>query len=178
MTNKIIYNPIIRMASTDDASIIADFHIRGWQTAYKHILPIEKLNTLSLSEWEEMWKVRLKNTGSFVFILENKNIPCGFIAFGPNRDEFKHSAHTGEIYAVYLDPNMKGKGYGKLLCQAACEQLQQEGFSIAVLWTLEENYHAQQFYEIIGFTKTLEFKNVEILDMLFREIQYQKILKK
>lgn len=71
---------------------------------------------------------------------------------------------------------MKGKGYGKLLCQAACERLQQERYSIAVLWTLEENYHAQQFYKIIGFNKTSEFKSVEIFNILFREIQYQKEL--
>ncbi|RDI42079.1 GNAT family N-acetyltransferase [Aquicella lusitana] len=168
--------PIIRKASVEDAGLIADLHIRGWQGAYHHLIPAEKLARLALREWVDEWQKRLENPQTFVYLIEISDVSIGFVAFGSDRDEVDVRLRQGEIYAIYLHPDWKAKGYGTLLCQAACDRLQQDGFNLVVLWVLEANYSARRFYEILGFQRAVSVKQVVLLDVPLQEIQYQKEL--
>jgi ribosomal protein S18 acetylase RimI-like enzyme len=75
---------------------------------------------------------------------------CGFATTGPCRDSDKQAA--GELYAVYVHPDRRGLGVGRILIRAACQQLADRGFSEGVLWVLVGNQRARHFYQTDGWS--------------------------
>jgi ribosomal protein S18 acetylase RimI-like enzyme len=58
---------------------------------------------------------------------------------------------TGELYALYVDPDEWGAGHGRALDEAARAHLRGALFTGAVLWVLEDNERARGFYERCGW---------------------------
>ena len=78
----------------------------------------------------------------------------------------------GEIVSLYFLPEYMGKGYGRLLLQAAVGELSKMGYDRAYLWVLEENWNARHFYEKCGFVQTERSLASEIGGKELREVQY------
>jgi GNAT superfamily N-acetyltransferase len=72
-----------------------------------------------------------------------------FSAVGPARDAAAET--TGELYALYADPDHWGTGAGRALVEAARAALAGLGFSDALLWVLDGNERAARFYEADGW---------------------------
>lgn len=72
----------------------------------------------------------------------------GYATIGPNR--VSALSQEGEVYELYLAPEYQGVGIGKNLFLAAREQLLHLGFKGCVVWVLEENEPAMQFYRNAG----------------------------
>ena len=70
---------------------------------------------------------------------------------GPSEDA-DAGERTGELYAIYLDPDRIGTGPGRRLSEHAVEDLRSRGFDTATLWVLETNERARRFYEAAGWT--------------------------
>ncbi|MFN2594225.1 MAG: GNAT family N-acetyltransferase [Actinomycetota bacterium] len=68
-------------------------------------------------------------------------------------DEFEglDPATAAELVTIYLDPSVWGQGIGHALMDVALNDLRERGFASAVLWVLEENKRARQFYEAGGW---------------------------
>ncbi|HET7235665.1 MAG TPA: GNAT family N-acetyltransferase, partial [Actinomycetota bacterium] len=58
---------------------------------------------------------------------------------------------TGEVYAIYLDPDRVGTGLGRQLFERAVGDLRDRGFSSVTLWVLQTNERARRFYEVAGW---------------------------
>lgn len=71
----------------------------------------------------------------------------GFADFGParNLDE------TGELYAIYVQPEAWGGGFGRALMGEVLRGLEEAGFRQAILWVLEDNPRSRRFYERGGW---------------------------
>ena len=95
--------------------------------------------------------------------------------FGQTRDKDVGRSAVGEIYAIYLHPNVWRRGYGRSLVNAVKESLQRDGFSELLLWVLAENKAAIHFYEKIGLKadgKTkVEFEpdGTELFELRYRQ---------
>jgi GNAT superfamily N-acetyltransferase len=74
----------------------------------------------------------------------------GFSGFGPSFDEDRTNA-TGEVYAIYIEPELIGTGLGRDLFARTQEELRARGFDRATLWVLEANEPARRFYEKAGW---------------------------
>jgi ribosomal protein S18 acetylase RimI-like enzyme len=61
------------------------------------------------------------------------------------------AGRTGELYAIYVDPQWWSTGAGRSLMDAAVTRLTAAGYERAVLWVLEGNARARRFYEIAGW---------------------------
>ena len=58
---------------------------------------------------------------------------------------------VGEVYAIYLEPAMIGRGLGRALLRHAVGQLRASGFEQAILWVLESNARGRRFCEAVGW---------------------------
>lgn len=93
-------------------------------------------------------------------VLEINGDIVGYATIGANR--IKELPQDGEIYEIYLFPQYQGLGLGSRLFSAARKQLEEHGFYGLVVWALEENPSAIEFYTRRGGKVAAE--GVEVFD--------------
>jgi ribosomal protein S18 acetylase RimI-like enzyme len=141
----------IREAGPQDAEAIAGIHVRSWQAAYRGLLTDDYLDGLSVGERLEQHRGALSTPGEHrTWVAEDGGRPVGFAVTGASQDA-DADERTGELYAVYLDPDLFGRGIGKQLSDHALDDLRARGFRTATLWVLETNEGARRFYEREGW---------------------------
>lgn len=142
---------MVRPATPEDARGIAEVHVRSWRAAYRGLVPAEVLDRLSVDDREGTWAEMLRN-GSRVLVAEEPDgTLAGFCGFArPARDDDAVPG-SGEILALYVDPERWRAGTGGALLDAAVEELAAEGCDEATLWVLRGNDRAIGFYARHGF---------------------------
>ena len=144
----------IRQANMSDAPTLADLHIRAWQWAYQGLMPDKFLVDLSasLESRTEWWYGILSAAASEgrTWIVELNGQVVGFASTGPS-SETDTAPATAQVYAIYLDQQMVGRGIGRVLLAHALSDLAERGFSTACLWVLGSNERARRFYEAAGW---------------------------
>jgi GNAT superfamily N-acetyltransferase len=88
--------------------------------------------------------------GTAILVAEVAGRVAGFVLHGPCRDDDTETT-TGEIWALYVDPDRWRAGVGRALADAALADLRRRGFSEATVWTLAESPRNLRFYEALGF---------------------------
>lgn len=167
----------IRIAKEEDAHAIAEIHVSSWQKIYRGHIPDRVLDNLSVSEREQRWRV-LINSKVKVLLIEKDNETLGFASLCPSRDADTNPNICGEISAIYLNPNVWHQGLGKQLLNRALTELENMGFSEVILWVLQENQLARNFYERMGFINTQNTKTHPYeIDVILNEVRYRKNLK-
>ncbi|MCB0196595.1 MAG: GNAT family N-acetyltransferase [Anaerolineae bacterium] len=141
----------IRPAQISDATAIAEVHVASWQTAYRGILPDKMLDNLSVETRAKNWRAWLDESRGQTIVVEVEGQVVGFVMFGRTRDKDVDLNAVGEIYAIYLHPDVWRQGYGRSLVNAVKSALQRDGFSELLLWVLAENESAIHFYKKVGF---------------------------
>ena len=143
--------PTIRLATPADAGSIAEVHVRSWQSAYRGVLPDDLLDSLSVDARERFWAGPWWDTrGGRLYVAEVAARIVAFAAIGPSRDA-DAGPSTGELYAIYADPDVWGRGVGRLLMDASVAALRDAGFSEATLWVLVGNERGRHFYDAAGW---------------------------
>ncbi|MDQ3789329.1 MAG: GNAT family N-acetyltransferase [Actinomycetota bacterium] len=148
---------VLRDAMPADAHAIATVLVRSWRAAYRGLLPDDVLADLSVADRERVWSEFLttppSHTGAVVATIDGAVV--GFASTGPplvvtDRDD----PTLGDLYALYLAPDVWRRGIGTRLHDAALERLQSCGFTHAGLWVLDTNERALRFYHRLGWTDT------------------------
>jgi GNAT superfamily N-acetyltransferase len=62
-----------------------------------------------------------------------------------------HDGHRGWVYYVAVDPDHRGKGYGRAIMNAAEDWLRRAGIAKLQLLVRRDNAKAGAFYESIGY---------------------------
>jgi ribosomal protein S18 acetylase RimI-like enzyme len=62
-----------------------------------------------------------------------------------------HDGHRGWFYYLAVDPDHRGRGFGRAITQAAEAWLRARGIVKAQLMVRPENAKAQAFYETLGY---------------------------
>jgi len=146
---------IVRDAQVDDAGGIAEANVRGWQVAYRGIMPDRYLDELSdsLAGARERHRVHIASPDdprTINLVAERDGKVVGWLAAGPCRDEDGHETQ-GEVWAVYVHPDAWRTGAGGALMTEGLERLKAAGYTEASLWVFEENSGARRFYERFGW---------------------------
>lgn len=105
----------IRPAQAGEAQRIAEIHVRGWQWAYRGLIPASLLEGLSVEDRAAYWRRELvegRQGNRHVWGAARGADSLGFAAIGPSRD-LGADADTGEVYATYLEPDVVGTGVGR-----------------------------------------------------------------
>jgi ribosomal protein S18 acetylase RimI-like enzyme len=141
----------IREAEPKDAEAIAGVHVRSWQAAYRGQLTDDYLDGLSVQERVEQHRGALASPGDRrTWVVDEGGRVVGFAVTGPSQDA-DADERTGELYAIYLEPDRFGSGIGKTLSDHAVADLRERGFRTATLWVLDTNDGARRFYEREGW---------------------------
>jgi GNAT superfamily N-acetyltransferase len=169
--------PIIRAAQAVDAERVAEIHVRAWQWAYRDLLPAAFLAGLSVERRAAYWRRWLSDSGlrRHLWLSTREAHVVGFAATSPSRDADANT-ETGELLALYLEPEIVGTGAGRALCARAEDGLRHDGFRAATLWVLESNARARRFYERCGWQVDGGEKAEEFGDRTAREVRYRKAL--
>jgi GNAT superfamily N-acetyltransferase len=145
----------LRDATPADAHGIATVLVQSWRAAYRGLLPDDVLADLSVPDREQFWSDILaappRHTAAVVAMIGPDVV--GFAATGPplvpaDRDD----STLGDLYALYLNPDIWRRGIGTRLHTAALDRLRSCGFTHAGLWVLETNERAVRFYLRQGWT--------------------------
>lgn len=139
---------IIREVIESDYTTITDISIIGWRHAYRGILEQELLDNLSFEEILARKTKWYSGEGHYSIVAVIEGDVVGFCDFGVSR---RPQYGPGEIKAIYLLPQYKGRGVGKLLMQSAMSKLREYNLIPFLVSTLEQNIAAQKFYEKLGF---------------------------
>jgi hypothetical protein len=99
----------IRPATHADAEGIGLAHVRSWQSAYRGKMPHDYLDGLDPAVRAETWRRIVAETdpsrgGVLAAVAEGDGI-TGFASFGPSRDYDTDPRRTGEVFAIYVDPD-------------------------------------------------------------------------
>ena len=142
----------IREAEPTDAQAIASIHVRAWQDAYRGQLSDEYLEGLRVEDRVGMQRRMLAEPreGWSTWVALDDDAVVGFAVTGPSEDADADD-RTGEVYAIYLEPDRVGTGVGRSLFEHALGDLRSRGFKQATLWVLETNERARRFYERAGW---------------------------
>jgi GNAT superfamily N-acetyltransferase len=167
---------VIRRASPADVHAVADLHVRAWQWAYRGQLPDSLLDGLA-SEPRERWWGRvvsgdLRASGHRLWVAERGPRLIGFVALGPTMDPGAPIT-VGEVYAMYVEPDVVGTGVGRELLAHAVGELRLVDFVGATLWVLETNARARRFYEMAGWVPDGATKEERAQGALLREVRYR-----
>ena len=131
--------------------------VLSWRAAYRGLLPDDVLAGLSVPDRERFWSdaltARAPHTGAVVATIAGAVV--GFAATGPPLVPADRADPTlGDLYALYLDPEVWRRGIGTQLHAAALDRLGSCGFTHAGLWVLGTNERALRFYQCHGWTDT------------------------
>lgn len=141
---------MIRRATPADARAIAALHLR-WLAAYGDVLTHQRILARDERVREQTWRDHLEGARATSVLVVNDAI-AGFASAGPSRDG-DAEAQTGELYALYVDPDRTGAGLGGMLHDDALDRLVAEGFTHATLWTFGFNSGAHAFYVAHGWQR-------------------------
>ena len=147
----------IREAAPADARGIATVNVRSWRAAYRGLVPDDVLAGLSVHDREQFWSGGLTARPAQVRIIVAVIVDAvvGFAATGPPLvAEDRADPNLGDLYALYLDPDVWRRGLGGRLHDAALDRLRSCGFTHAGLWVLDTNERALRFYVSQGWTDT------------------------
>jgi GNAT superfamily N-acetyltransferase len=141
---------LIRAATVDDATGIAEVLVASWRSAYRGLLPQELLDGLNVERRAAQWRRDIQNQASAVYVAADPPGRLGgFIAVGPSQDQ-DAAGTVGALFAVYLTPRLWSRGIGGRLYAAGIAALAAR-FEEATLWVLDSNARARAFYERHGW---------------------------
>ena len=143
----------VRRASSADASGVAAVHDAAWAQAYRGIIPGRELDRMIARRGPVWWK-RALDRHTAVLVLEVGGEIRGYATVGPNR--MRMLPFAGEIYELYLQPEVQGLGFGRHLFEAAKAELRRYGLAAFAVRVLSDNDPARGFYEWLGGTVAAE----------------------
>lgn len=139
---------LVRPAEVDDAAAIARVHVATWRSAYRGVLPEDFLASLDEGGYTDRWRRIVADSTSRVYVAENAHGVIGFASGG--RERAGEDGYSGELYAIYVLEEAKGRGHGRRLVQAVVNGLRDLELPDMIVWVLRENAPARRFYERLG----------------------------
>jgi ribosomal protein S18 acetylase RimI-like enzyme len=181
--------PTVRLARPEDAEAIADAHVRGWRAAYRGLVPDSILDGLSVERRAAFWRDTIaaetaavaSGTGTAAavaapartWVVEHDGAVRGFASTGAVRDQPDGLAGAGEVFAIYLAPEARGRGLGRVLFAHVVDDLRARAFDAIVVWVFEANADARRFYEAAGFRPDGARQPVDFGEVARSEIRYR-----
>lgn len=166
---------LIRAATDRDAMAVARAHVRSWQVGCRGLISQEYLDGLRPEDRAARYSFDQMNPeGPFTQVAVDGDAICGHVTTGLSRDVDRQGG--GEIWAIYVDPARWGTGVGRLLMEAGCRQLRQQGLAAASLWVLSGNVRARRFYESTGWQWCGTERTDTIGQDTVHEVRYERNL--
>ncbi|MFB6506921.1 MULTISPECIES: GNAT family N-acetyltransferase [unclassified Streptomyces] len=169
----------VRDMTVDDCEAVSRLRVRGWRAAYAGLVPQSYLDGMDLAVAEDVERRRASFTGGLTIVNVVAERPdrgvIGWACYGPYRENGRPLAR-GELYALYVAPELIGTGAGRALMAEVLARAAAEGFPDLALWVLRENAPARRFYERAGFRPDGAEESFEADGVLVPEVRYVRAL--
>ncbi|MFF4730498.1 GNAT family N-acetyltransferase [Streptomyces mirabilis] len=163
-----------------DCERVAEIRIRGWQTAYRGLMPEAYLDALSVAEDAARRRERFGRGGGAIvnLVAERDGEVVGWACHGPYRDDEARGDGIGaaELYAIYVDPERAGAGVGRALLTESIARCAAAGHERMLLWVLEGNTRARRFYAQAGFGPDGGEEPFDVDGVAVPEVRYARTL--
>ncbi|WP_329268937.1 GNAT family N-acetyltransferase [Streptomyces sp. NBC_01451] len=168
---------LVREMALDDCDRVSEIRIRGWQHAYKGLMPQPYLDALSVTEDAERRRTFFVRAGSEVvnLVAEQAGEVVGWACHGPYRDG-EIRTDDAELYAIYVDAGRFGAGVGQSLLREAVRRCADAQHRRMLLWVLRDNDRARHFYERAGFTADGAEEPFDVDGVAVPEVRYVREL--
>jgi len=165
----------IRLARPEDATAVAQIHVRAWQAAYGNLLSDQYLDALRVQDRAAGYDFLSRDSGrpSTLVALDGDTI-CGFATVAPAAQ--CDAPGYGELCALYVSPERWRGGIGTALVKAARKRLLLLGYRQALLWVLLGNTRAERFYQHDGWTRDGLQRSATVWGATVEEIRYSRDL--
>jgi ribosomal protein S18 acetylase RimI-like enzyme len=163
----------LRRAQANDAPKLAQVHVDSWQAAYRGVVPDSFLQGFTYQRRERAFRNALEENSEETYLLEENDVAVAILTIGPSRDTDLDVSVIGELWGIYIAPSHWRRGIGRTLVEEAERMLKARGFREIVLWVLEGNRSARDFYEAMGFHLDGASKIVELGSPL-KAVRYVK----
>src|SRR5215831_6901321 len=142
-------NLTFRKARPSDAEAVARIYVDAWRDTYPLVLPIRLLASMTVEGQAARWRNAISIAArEAVYVVENeKGAVLGMTSMGRARDS--GLGYDAEIYTLYVDPSMTGRGVGRVLLAGGFAALSGRGHARCVIWAHAKN-PARFFYEAMG----------------------------
>jgi GNAT superfamily N-acetyltransferase len=154
---------------------VAGVHVRSRQKAYRALLPDQYLDELRPVDRAARYSFGDDEPDRPVSVVAlDHDVVRGFATIGPSRDT--DGQRSGELFALYVDPDSWGFGIRRALMKEARDRLTQLGFEVAILWVLVGNERAEHFYRGDGWLLDGARRLDEVHAVTVDEVRYHRVL--
>jgi len=157
----------VRFATKKEAAEVAQLHLLATRAAYAGQVPEAHWDATPMVKRVSYWKEAIEYGEPQVMVAVEGGSIVGFVGFDRSRDP-KSKNTTGEIWAIYADPDRFGEGVGLALWDAAREGLLEEGCTEVTIWVPLLHERTVRFHELAGFkremntARTVPFGSVKV----------------
>ena len=139
---------IIRRKELRDCKIWVDINIISWCENLKGVVSDRVLNIIAKNRNKRIEQdVRQFEIDDWNYVLEEDGKVVGIMKL--KQSQRIGYENCGEVQALYLYTNEKGKGYGRALINKAFEIFKEKGYNKVVIGCLNGN-PSNEFYKHIG----------------------------
>ncbi|MYT30323.1 MULTISPECIES: GNAT family N-acetyltransferase [unclassified Streptomyces] len=173
------------MTETDVDGVSA-VRVRGWQAAYRGLMPQAYLDALSVAEDARKRRERFarRRPEAWQLVAERGGEVVGWLAAGPARDADlapdgglpAEAPPAAELMALYVAPALIGRGVGRALLSAGTARAGARGFGTLSLWMVRGNDRARRLYERAGFAPDGAEEAYDVGGWRVPELRYRRPL--
>lgn len=170
--------PRVREMTLADCDRVSEIRIRGWQSAYRGLMPQPYLDGLSVTEDAERRRALFTRAPAGLVNLvaeDDAGDVVGWACHGPYR-EGELRTGDAELYALYVDTGRFGGGVGQALLRESAGRCAAAGHPRMLLWVLEGNARARRFYERAGFHADGAVESSDVDGVPVPEVRYARPL--
>jgi GNAT superfamily N-acetyltransferase len=142
----------IRPSRAEDGEPLARVHERCWTISYAGLADPSWVVGRPFAERAARWTRLAAGGGVPMWVAVVDGEVVGEVAAGASRDPDAPPG-TGEVVALYVDPDHQGGGIGRALLARAVEELRAAGYVRATLWTLATSEQSTAFYARNGWRR-------------------------
>ncbi|MFI0240363.1 GNAT family N-acetyltransferase [Streptomyces sp. NPDC016845] len=169
----------VRKMREADIAAVSAIRVRGWQTAYAGLVPGTYLDAMTVEadavRRRQMFARPRPDSEDLVALGDGG--PVGWVRFGPYRGAVPGAAgRDGEVYALYVAPELLGQGTGTSLLNEAHGHMKALGFDVSALWVLRDNLRARRFYERAGYRADGGAQDDVYDGITLTEVRYRRAL--
>ena len=155
MTDAITY----RLARPADAELLAAFAARTFVDTFGHLYPPEDLQTYLVKSYGEgVQREELSDTSIKCWLALAGDRIVGYAMAGPCELAGSEDPRDLELYRLYVDRDLKGKGVARALMDKVLMWARLSAAPGLWLSVWENNERAQRFYRAYGFEHVGEHK--------------------
>lgn len=131
------------------------------------------LDSMVPGEWSDWrrWLYRHPRPDMTHLIISADGRVAGYCDVGRSRSKDRPDI-TGELFAIYVDPDRIGTGLGRRLIEAGRRAIAALGHRRAELWVLDTNDRARRFYVADGWQTDGTAKTEELGGATITEVRY------